>query len=178
MIRHLSIPARDPRRVATVLGEILGGRAYPFPVWPGAWIAIAADASGTAIEVYPEDRVLVPGVGKPGDAPSPGGFATAPHEVQEAKGQAPSRIATHLAVDTPLAPAQILAIGEREGWRAVACDRSGAFDVVELWLEGRVLVEALDSKNASKIAGFMQHEVLASMFGPAAPVPAAAGAAR
>lgn len=171
MIRHLSIPARDPRRVATVLGEVLGGRAYPFPVYPGSWIAIAGDPSGTAVEVYPEDRVLVPGVGQPGDAPSPGGWATAPHEVQEAQGTPQARIATHMAVDSPRSVAELLAIGQREGWRAVACDRSGAFEVVELWLEGRVLVEALDPRNAAKVAGFMQHDVLAKMFGAAAPVP-------
>lgn len=171
MIRHLSIPAREPRRVATVLAEVLGGRAYPFPVYPGSWIAVAGDAAGSAVEVYPEDRVLVPGQGQAGDAPSPGGWATAPHEVQEARATPPARIATHLAVDTPLTAAELLAIGAREGWRAVACDRSGAFEVVELWLEGRVLVEALDARNAARVAGFMQHEVLAGMFGPAAPAP-------
>lgn len=176
MIRHLSIPARDPQRVAVVLGEVLGGRAYPFPVYPGSWIAIAGDPSGTAVEVYPEDRVLIPGVGQPGDAPSPGGWATAPHEVQETRDTPPARLATHLAVDSPLSPAQLLAIGQREGWRAVACDRSGAFDVVELWLEGRVLVEALSPENAARVAGFMQHEVLTGLFGPAAPLPEAVAA--
>lgn len=171
MIRHLSIPARDPRRVAGVLAEVLGGRAYPFPVFPGSWIAVAGDAAGTAVEVYADDRVLVPGVGAPGDAPPPGGWATAPHEVQHVAGAAPPRaVATHLAVDSPLPAARLLAIGAREGWRAVACDRGGAFEVVELWLEDRVLVEALDPPNAAKVAGFMQHEVLAQVFGPPVPV--------
>ena len=31
MIRHVSIPARDPRHVAAVLAELMQGRAYPFP---------------------------------------------------------------------------------------------------------------------------------------------------
>lgn len=170
MIRHLSIPARDPRRVASALASVMGGRAYPFPVYAGAWIAIAGDHHGTAVEVYPDDRVLVRGVGAAGDAPSPGGWAPAPHEVQLGTAPAPTRYATHLAVDSPLSTAELLAIGAREGWRAIECDRGGAFDVVELWLEDRVLVEAVDPANAAKIAGFMQHAVLEKMFGAAASV--------
>lgn len=172
MIRHLSIPARDPRRVARVLGAVLGGRAFPFPVYDGSWIAVAGDTAGTAVEVYPEDRTLVPGRGAAGDAPSPGGWATAPHEVQMAPAPAPRNVATHLAVDSPLSAAEILALGRAEGWRAIECDRGGAFTVVELWLEDRVLVEALDPANAARVAGFMQHDVLAKMFG--APEPALA----
>jgi hypothetical protein len=169
MIRHLSIPAADPRRVARALARILGGRAYVFPVYPGSWIAIAGDPSGTAVEVYPENRVLVPGSGSAGDAPSPGGWATAPHEVQIADAPLVRRIATHLAVDSPLSVAELLALGRAEGWRAIECDRSGAFNVVEIWLEDRVLVEALDPANAARVAGFMQHDVLEKMFGAGEP---------
>ncbi len=31
MIHHVSIPARDPRRVSAVLAELMGGKSYPFP---------------------------------------------------------------------------------------------------------------------------------------------------
>lgn len=40
MIAHASLPADNPRRVAEVLAEIMGGEALPFP--PGgesAWMA-------------------------------------------------------------------------------------------------------------------------------------------
>jgi len=41
MIRHVSIPARDPRHVATVLAEVMQGRVYPFPgPVPGAFMAV------------------------------------------------------------------------------------------------------------------------------------------
>lgn len=74
-------------------------------------------------------------------------------------------MATHLAVDSPLSEGRAARPGRAEGWRTIACDRSGAFNVVELWLEERVLVEALDPVNAARVAGFMQHEVLAKLFG-------------
>ena len=30
MIHHVSIPARDPRHVAEILAEVMGGHCYPF----------------------------------------------------------------------------------------------------------------------------------------------------
>lgn len=60
LIRHLSIPASAPKRVAQVRARVLGGRASAFPVYPGSSIAIS------------------------GDSPSPRGLATAPHKVQSA----------------------------------------------------------------------------------------------
>ena len=47
MIHHVWIPARDPKHVAGVLGELLGGYVGPFvgPI-PGAWVAYADDEHG------------------------------------------------------------------------------------------------------------------------------------
>ena len=61
MIHHISIPAADPRHVAHVLGELLGGHVGPFvgPI-PGAWVAYADDEHGTGVEVYPDRTELVP----------------------------------------------------------------------------------------------------------------------
>ncbi len=42
MIFHLSIDADDPRHVAGVLAELMGGEAMPFPpVSIGSWMALA-----------------------------------------------------------------------------------------------------------------------------------------
>jgi hypothetical protein len=49
----------------------------------------------------------------------------------------------HLAIATELSVDDILAIGAREGWRAVPCSRGGVFDVVELWLENGLMFEVL-----------------------------------
>ena len=61
MIHHVSIPARDPQHVATVLAELLGGYAGPFvgPI-PGAWVVYQEDGCGTGIEVYEDRTALVP----------------------------------------------------------------------------------------------------------------------
>ena len=49
----------------------------------------------------------------------------------------------HLAIATERSVDEIIAIGEREGWRAVPCSRGGVFDVVELWLENGLMFEVL-----------------------------------
>lgn len=173
MIRHGSIPAADPRRVARFLAKVLGGSAHPFPVVPGAWIAVAGDAVGTAVEVHADTQVLVPGHGAPGlpteSAPSPSPFGTAPHEVQFAPAPAARHTATHLAIDSPHDTPALLALAAAEGWRAVECDRGGgAFRLVELWLEDRLLIEAFDPANAAKVAAIMQTRALTQMFGDGA----------
>ena len=52
-IHHFSIPARDPRRVAAFLAEVLGARVIPLPHPEGNLLVYAGDADGTAIEVWP-----------------------------------------------------------------------------------------------------------------------------
>ena len=59
MIHHVSIPARDPGRVARVLAELMAGRAFPFagPL-PGAHMAVSGDPL-TADEAYARGLVHV-----------------------------------------------------------------------------------------------------------------------
>ena len=76
MIHHFSIPARDPARVARVLAELIGGRAYRFPgPLPGAAMAVSGDRHGTMIEIYPESVVMAPG-----DGEAPVAYRNAPGE--------------------------------------------------------------------------------------------------
>jgi hypothetical protein len=86
-----------------------------------------------AIEVYPRDEIMVPGTGD-GEM------------VQMGQLDAPPRYGCfHLAIGTKLSKEEIIAIGKREGWRAVHCNR-GPFEVVEFWLENSLLIEFLDAK--------------------------------
>lgn len=142
MLFHLSIAAHDPQHVARVIAEFWRGEAFPFPpVTPGSWIALAGDDRGTAIEVYPIDTVLREAEG---DADSFG----------ERTGQT-RFTATHAAIATPLNEADVMAIAAREGWPAKYRKRGGAFGVIELWIEGRQMVELLTQE--------MQAEYLAAM---------------
>ncbi len=130
MLFHVSIEADDPRHVATVLAEIFGGAAAPFPpVAHGSWVALAGDDRGTMIEVYPRGTELHIAEGG-GDA-----FAL----------QGPRRRnnAVHLAMATGFEMDRIFAIAEREGWPVKYCKRGGKFGVIELWIEGCQLVEVL-----------------------------------
>ena len=43
MIHHVSIPARDPQHVATVLAELMGGKCHPFGPLEGAFMAASGD---------------------------------------------------------------------------------------------------------------------------------------
>ncbi len=61
MIHHLSIAARDPKHVAGVLAEFMGGVAVPFPPNPGSFFALQLDEHGSGVEVYPAGTELQPG---------------------------------------------------------------------------------------------------------------------
>jgi len=129
MIHHLSIPARDPLRVAQVLTELFDGALTRFGPYADSYIAWARDAHGSAIEVFPGGTELLP---DPGDGqahfrhnPAVSGF-----------------VATHAAVSVTRSKDEIFALGQREGWRAIELSR-GAFDVIEFWIENRVMLELM-----------------------------------
>lgn len=128
MLFHLSIEADDPQRTATVLAEIWGGVARPFPpVGVGSWMAFHGLDNGTMIEVYPRGTKLTGdeegaiGVGRDG----------------------PRATATHFAMSTDLTAEDICAIAEREGWTAQYFSRGGLFGVIEIWIDGCQMIEVL-----------------------------------
>lgn len=130
MLFHMSIAASDPKHVAEVFAELWGGEAFPFPpVSDNGWIAVAGDARGSAVEVYPADVVLREA---DGDADAYG----------EVTGQV-AYTATHGAIATALDLDAVMAIAAREGWPAKYRKRGGMFGVVELWIEGRQMMEIL-----------------------------------
>ena len=132
MIHHVSIPAREPQRVAQVLAELFAGYAGPFvgPM-PGAWVVYQEDGHGTGIEVYDERTLLLPGEG---DAMG------AVH-----LGEAPQAVAFHALISVKVDRATIERIGAREGWRTRHFWRGpGAvrlFELYEFWVENRVMLE-------------------------------------
>jgi hypothetical protein len=63
--------------------------------------------------------------------------------------------ASHGAIATHLDRKAVLALAEREGWPAKYRKRGGLFGVVELWIEGRQMMEVLTPE--------MQAEYLAAM---------------
>ena len=129
MIHHLSIPARDPEHVATVLTEMFGGTLTRFGPYRDSFIAWAGDEHGTAVEVYPVGTEMFPDAG-PGQA-----------NFRHVGGASPYG-ATHAAVSVALSTARIVALARREGWRAVELSR-GWNRVIEFWIENAVMLELM-----------------------------------
>lgn len=149
MIHHISIGAENPERVAKVLAEVVGGRALPFPVFPNSYIVIIGDRYGTAIEVLPIDYELVPGE----------------TEVTfQANDRASRHTTTHAAISVPLSRSEIEKIGAREGWEVRYCSREGVFDVIEFWVENRLMLEFLSPEMESRYLSFVTIENAEKMF--------------
>jgi hypothetical protein len=149
MILHLSIAARDPERVATVLAELWGGRALPCPhPIDGGWIAFADDEVGTAVEVYPAGHALVRG------------RTAVTSRAQPSVGPT----ATHFAMTTKLSQARVAELAEREEWPWAVCDR-GPYSVIELWAEGEHLVEVLTTAMRRDYEASMTPEQWEEMLG-------------
>lgn len=142
MLFHLSIDARDPQRVASVLAELFGsGVAMPFPpVGDGSWVAMAGDDRNTLVEVYPRGSLLVEVEGDADPIAVDGGVV---------------RSSTHFAMATALDQGEVMAIARREGWPAKYRKRGGVFGVIEIWIEGDRMIEVLTAE--------MQQEYLAAM---------------
>ncbi|WP_336978046.1 hypothetical protein [Altererythrobacter fulvus] len=146
MLFHLSIDARQPHHVASVLAELFGGGTVtPFPpVSEGSWLAMAGDERNTMVEVYPRGTVLEE---VQGDADAVGNY-------DPRAGSVPG-FSTHFAMATRLSQDEVMAIAGREGWPAKYRSRAGMFGVIEMWIEGERMIEVLTQD--------MQDEYLASM---------------
>lgn len=129
MLHHVSFAADEPRQAADVLARLIGGRVSRFGPWPGGFIAWSPDGAGTAIEVYPTGTELSPDL--------QGGQAKFTHNYFAQRGTA-----THAALSVDRTEAEIADLGAEFGWHVSKQDRGG-FDVVEFWVENRVMLEVM-----------------------------------
>jgi hypothetical protein len=166
MIAHVSIPSRNPQDTALLFAALIDGEAFPFPVVPDAWIAIASDGSGTAVEVYPQTMAHHPGRGEVDPHAVPAGPQPMPWEDQiYPDGDQLRPSAFHFALATRLDADRVLALARDAGLRAIACERGGVFGVIEIWLDGAHLVEVLTDTEATRYRAFMNPAAAAAMFG-------------
>jgi hypothetical protein len=128
VLYHLSLNAKDTDRVAAVLAELLGGtvvRSPSPPFDPQSRFVCCWDDRGTMVEVGPWDVAFAPADDVQSDiVPSP----------------TPERNYFHGLFLARVPVERILEIAAREGWPCALCD-NGPFQVVNLWLEGRQLIE-------------------------------------
>jgi hypothetical protein len=137
MLHHISIAVNNPQHVAEVLAEIMQGSVIPFPPNPGSYVALAGDEFGTMIELYPAGTELIPNAWE-GQV----GFQNNEQSSQYS--------CVHAAISVPISLEEIERIGTREGWRVFAANRDGLFDVVEFWIENRLMLELLTPAIAPK----------------------------
>lgn len=154
MIHHISIPAQNPLHVANVLAEIWHGKVTLFPPHPGSYVVFAGDEYGSMIEVYPLGTKLMPGYGDK-------------QAVFAQHTPISSFTATHAAISVPANQEQIEQIGDREGWRVLCCNRDSFFDVIEFWVENRLMLELLPPIFARQYLMFMQPHNLEQLFATA-----------
>lgn len=157
MIHHVSISAREPRHVAEVLAELMGGQCFPFPGGiADSFMAVSGDEHGSMIEVYPETTVLVPGEDD--------------RQVGTRKESAPGYQPFHLLLSVPLDRAAVDAIGAREGWRTRYFGRGApgqppAFHVIEFWIENRLMLEVATPDMVGEYTRLARPDSLKAHFG-------------
>ena len=142
MLHHISVAVNDPMHVGQVIAEVMNGQLVPFPPHPGSYMVLAGDEYGTGIELYPSGTELVPG------------------QVEATFAQKASSSqfnSVHAAISVAMSQAQIEAIGQREGWLVRLCDR-GPFEVIEFWVENKLMLELLPPVQAEKYLNFLKPE--------------------
>lgn len=147
MIHHISLAVHNPLHAAEVVAELWQGRMIPFPHHPDSYIALALDPYGTIIEFWPKGTILKPGL--------------ANQSVQfSVSSDTTGYTAAHVNIAVPISEAQIYAIADREGWRAVRCKRGDFFELIEFWIENEVLLELLPPTLIEQYLVTMQPENL------------------
>lgn len=140
MLHHIAVSVENPIRVAKVLAELMNGQFFEFPLCPGAYVAIAGDAHGTAVEVLPKNSVWIPG--------------SIEAEVKP-EAEMPKYAPVHAALSVSVSREMVEEIGAREGWLVRYCDR-GPFQLIELWIENTLLFELVTQEMAANYLTFMQ----------------------
>ena len=128
MLHHVSFNARDPKRVAKVLAELMDATAMRAPSPPfalGSWFVVCGDSHGSLIELIPWGSVM---------DPQTRGLAHDP--------QMRTRTGSHVLASTSRSIEMVMAIAAREGWRASLTD-AALFQFVKVWPEDSFALELL-----------------------------------
>ncbi|MBO3461805.1 hypothetical protein G7B40_014280 [Aetokthonos hydrillicola Thurmond2011] len=154
MIHHISISVKNPQHVANVMAEIMHGRVVPFSPNPGGYMMMVPDEFGTGIEFYPLGSEMIPDAWQ-GQV----GFQINEHPANYTP--------VHAAISVDLSIEEIQRIGAREGWRVFPCKR-GPFEVVEFWIENRLMLELLTPQMSEQYLNAVNPQKLEQMAEAAA----------
>ena len=71
----------------------------------------------------------------------------------------------HLAIGTVLSTDEVIALAQHEGWLAQRSPRGGLFDVVELWVENKFLLEVLPKSEQQRYMENLSADKFRQRFG-------------
>ena len=72
--------------------------------------------------------------------------------------------AVHVAMTTDLSRDEVIALGQAQGWRTLHADR-GAFDLVEVWVDDRIMVEVLPPDSTARYLAISDPAAARQSFG-------------
>lgn len=130
MINYISIHVKDPKHVANVLAEILEGQANPFLGQTGSYKVFSSNEYVAIIELHPIRDELIPRQNDERES-SLVDFHTCSCSTVQA------------TLFVPKSQTQIEQIANREGWQVLPSNRDGLFDVIQFWVENRLILELL-----------------------------------
>jgi len=154
MIHHISIAAGNPGQVAAVLAAFWQTEVLPFPMYPDSYVVFAGDGHGSAIEIYPAGKVLMPS--RP-ELPE-----LIPATEQERGGHHPF----HAAISVNIGEEDIKALCSQQGWFCQTGPRGTFFHVVEVWVENHTLLELLTPQMAADYTAFATPDNWKAVFLP------------
>lgn len=177
MINHISIAVEDPTRAANFLAELWDGMVLPFPPAKDAFIVLANDGKGSAVEVLPADTILKPGEGLPDETDFSLETPTERHEAHFVRSEANKEFGpVHLNISTRLSVDEVRELAERNGWRNLVCNRDrGLFQLIEVWVDDRFMIEVMTEEQTARYREITDPAFIAAAFGAALPEPASSG---
>ena len=129
MILHVSLPVKDPRNAANYLAQLVNGVSKPLNWCPGGYMVFTDDQVSTGIELLPFDTVFKPGK-------TSKDTLTITTDINK-----PSFDCVHFLLVVQNKHEDVMNIANDAGWQAVAKRSLGVVDMIELWVENRIMIE-------------------------------------
>jgi hypothetical protein len=148
MIIHLSIPALEPEKVAKTLAKLIQGTFQPLSWYLGGYMVFTNDEFSTGIEILPDNTLFMPG-------------KTSDDTLQITKSSSGASLnysCIHFLLTIDSSYEHIFVIAKQAGWQAVRKQSLGVVDMVEFWVENRLMIELVLRSNQTKTIRALQNQ--------------------
>jgi len=129
MIVHVSIPAKNPENVAQHLAQLVQGKYKALNWCAGGYMVFTDDQYSTGIEVLPFSTIFKPGK-NPNDT-----------LVITSNDNKPQYDCVHFLLIIDTSYAHVMEIAKHAGWRAISKRSLDVVEMIELWVENRIMIE-------------------------------------